>query len=80
MDHSGAYLNSGREAIKHEPPHPALENRNQIRKIVKILRCTMNCRSKLPFERTGNLKDLIPLRMAYEERGWTKDLRIEVRT
>ena len=74
-----ADLNSGREPIKHESANLALKSRDEVDKIVKVFRGAMNCRGEVSFERTGNLKDLIPLRMTYQECGWTKDLPIKIR-
>jgi len=78
MNHGVGYLNSGREAIEHEPANLALENRNKVGKVTKIFCRTVNRRGEVALQRAGNIEDLIPIRMAYKKRGWTKYFRIKI--
>ena len=79
MYHGVAHLDPGREPIEDETADLALQNCEQAGKLTEILLRAMNRRGEMAFERAGNLKELIAVRVPHEKRCGAKDLRIQAR-
>ena len=79
MHHGVAHLDAGRKAVEHETSDFALENRDEIGKVMKILRRAVNRGGEMAFQRAGNPEDLIAVGVAHEKRGGAKDFCIQVR-
>jgi hypothetical protein len=60
MHHGVRDFDAGREAVEDETADFAFENRDQIRKLMHILFCTVDRCGQVALERTGNLQNLIP--------------------
>lgn len=74
MHHGVAHFDPGRKAIKDEATGLGLEDGDEIGEVTKILVRAVNGCRELAFEGAGNLKQLIPDRVAHQERCGAKDL------
>src|ERR1700733_8566975 len=78
VNHSVTDLDSGGKPVKDKPSDLVLKDRDELSEITGILCRAMNRSREMAFESAGNLKDLIPARVLYEQRGRAKDLRLQV--